>query len=460
MFYKISKIFHTLRSQVLNSPEYESDPKLIPHPSGFRPGKGKDAYDHPLEIDARVKITWDDLVSRMVEFCHVHNYDEDESSCIRVCQLLADHLKKARSPAMGKHFEAELRKKGADLKGALAKHETHEDFCDSLTFLDLKRLTRRKNRFEPVVDDRSMQADYIAKQCNLDRLGVTVMALEAVATHAAGVEGNFGDEALGLIQELLNFGNRQVQDTFSNWIANTDREGRFFATLRARMEASAVWIRRRNLQTANEKFYPMDEDMCAEYDEAIQTLDFLQQICQLHHTASQNLLREQPTHIGNQDLVSDVVALLQLQCESATTLQRMEKKQAELLSKTFSILTETVQGPCARNQELIVNSEAITMAKEVLTVEFGSIGMGREAQKLETQDQHALVAQLKSRALIMIASCLERRETKVNDVLVHDKLADRVEQRLLLEIAGRCVREIEVFQCERSLADYLARPIS
>ena len=54
----------------------------------------------------------------------------------------------------------------------------------------------------------------------------------------------------------------------------------------------------------------------------------------------------------------------------------------------------------------------------------------------------------------MIASCLERRENKVNDVLVHAKLADRVEARLLLEIACRCVREIEVFECERSLDDY------
>ena len=45
-----------------------------------------------------------------------------------------------------------------------------------------------------LIKEAELLKDYKKKQDFLDALGVTQMALEAVSTHPAGVEGSFGDE--------------------------------------------------------------------------------------------------------------------------------------------------------------------------------------------------------------------------------------------------------------------------
>lgn len=62
---------------------------------------------------------------------------------------------------------------------------------------------------EGITDDgpRTMLAAYKAKQSNLNNLGVTKLALVAIATHRAGIEGNLADEALELLMEMTNAGN-------------------------------------------------------------------------------------------------------------------------------------------------------------------------------------------------------------------------------------------------------------
>ena len=39
-----------------------------------------------------VKITWGDLVGRMVRYLEAHNYDRDETVCVRVLNVLTAHL--------------------------------------------------------------------------------------------------------------------------------------------------------------------------------------------------------------------------------------------------------------------------------------------------------------------------------------------------------------------------------
>ena len=115
------------------------------------------AKDFSASIDARTTITWDKIVERMVAYCKAHNFDSDESTCILVCQTLTNHVRRVRSDEAGTEIQVD----------------------------DL--------------DDDQLE-EYKAKQTNLDKLGVTLMALEAVATHKAGVEGSYGEQALELLQ--------------------------------------------------------------------------------------------------------------------------------------------------------------------------------------------------------------------------------------------------------------------
>ena len=50
-------------------------------------------------------------------------------------------------------------------------------------------------------------------------------ALVAIATHRAGIEGNLADEALELLMEITNAGNKAAQDTLAEHIKTVDRDG-------------------------------------------------------------------------------------------------------------------------------------------------------------------------------------------------------------------------------------------
>jgi hypothetical protein len=55
-------------------------------------GLTEEAPAHPYAI----KITWQAIVDRMVQYLKAHNFDKDESNCIRIVTAFRFHLVKAR----------------------------------------------------------------------------------------------------------------------------------------------------------------------------------------------------------------------------------------------------------------------------------------------------------------------------------------------------------------------------
>ena len=66
-------------------------------------GPDKGNQDFPKDgVDARVKITWTDIVNRMVKYCKMHNFDEgNEDTCTLVVKTLTNSLRRERSDTQG-----------------------------------------------------------------------------------------------------------------------------------------------------------------------------------------------------------------------------------------------------------------------------------------------------------------------------------------------------------------------
>jgi hypothetical protein len=118
-----------------------------------------------LGADGRgsVKIEWLDIVARMVQFVKIHNFDKDQSGCLRVFRILKNYLLKSR--------------------------------CDEVSGVEKDPADLKEQR----------RIDYFAKQDELVECGVVDIALTAIATHSPGsLEGALAEGAIDLLMELLN----------------------------------------------------------------------------------------------------------------------------------------------------------------------------------------------------------------------------------------------------------------
>lgn len=88
------------------------------------------------------------------------------------------------------------------------------------------------------------------------------------------------------------------------------------------------------------------------------TLKLLQYFCEGHYEPLQNYLREQTVSKVNYDIISLIISLL--------IAHKISIKTSSAISQCFDTLTECVQGPCKKNQRLIVMSKFIDYAVNVI----------------------------------------------------------------------------------------------
>ena len=189
----------------------------------------------------------------------MHNFDADESHCLRVLRVLRFYVLRSRSNESG----------------------------EARDFDGLREGERKR---------------YAEKQAALVARGAATAALTAVATHVANVEGNLADEALELLLEMTNGGNRVVQDAVFEYCDQYDRDNKFLNHLHLRMAASESAIDLRKERTLN-GFVPMTAEQREEYQNAAQTFLVMQSLCEGHNEATQNIFRDQEGHSSHVNLV-------------------------------------------------------------------------------------------------------------------------------------------------------------
>eukprot|EP00615_Pteridomonas_danica_P005853 CAMPEP_0114339576 /NCGR_PEP_ID=MMETSP0101-20121206/7817_1 /TAXON_ID=38822 ORGANISM="Pteridomonas danica, Strain PT" /NCGR_SAMPLE_ID=MMETSP0101 /ASSEMBLY_ACC=CAM_ASM_000211 /LENGTH=2941 /DNA_ID=CAMNT_0001472581 /DNA_START=113 /DNA_END=8938 /DNA_ORIENTATION=+ len=320
-----------------------------------------------------VKVTWVNIVDRMVRYVKAHNFDANEEHNIRIFNALRSSLLRARSTESG-----EVRDRG-----------------------DL--------------DDEEYEI-YKNKQTFLDQRGVTAIVCTAIATHTAGIEGNLADCGLELLQELLNAGNEHAQQSVFEHVA-ADKDGKFFGHLKQRIEYSRIAIHERKERTAL-SFEGMTEPQREAYENASQTFEILQQLCEGHNLSLQDLIREQTMHQSSINLAKMILEMFTMQVETSQMLRRMEEVEVDLMVSNLDCIIEYLQGPCKGNQEMVSKDDAfLNGLDKVIQSSFHS------------RINRGLRLSVKTKAIVCIASLLEGRTNKE----VHFRLAE-IFQPLVFEI--------------------------
>eukprot|EP00615_Pteridomonas_danica_P011690 CAMPEP_0114330802 /NCGR_PEP_ID=MMETSP0101-20121206/1993_1 /TAXON_ID=38822 ORGANISM="Pteridomonas danica, Strain PT" /NCGR_SAMPLE_ID=MMETSP0101 /ASSEMBLY_ACC=CAM_ASM_000211 /LENGTH=1284 /DNA_ID=CAMNT_0001460933 /DNA_START=3986 /DNA_END=7840 /DNA_ORIENTATION=+ len=344
-----------------------------------------------------VKITWGELVERMVRYVRTHNFDTDEEHSIRIFEVLRSSVLRARCNDKGEEV----------------------DFDNSPT------------------GDGPKHEDYAKKQKFLDSLGVTQMVAVAISTHVAGIEGNAADAALELLKELLYSGNVHVQLSIYNYVSDVDKDAKFLGHFKTRMAVSQDIIRNRKKETHLD-FVAMSELQREGYINAIQTFAVLQQLCEGHNTMTQNLLRTQPKHRKDINLVGETIKMFTMQAGNDLELRNMEEKEIELLIATMDLLTELLQGPCRGNQEFVTRDDSFMHSMETAV-----------QSQFSTRVNKGLRVKVKSTAMVLMASLLEGR----SDLVVHKKMTEIFEPRMFEVVHGYYSRTLKSTQKHSKLDD-------
>ena len=119
-----------------------------------------------------IKISWDDLVVRMANYIRNHLF-EPHKSCQDIIDILICHLRKVR-----------------DIDG---------------TLYDISEISLLKKK------------EYIDRQNSLNRHGAAGLMAEILTINRVGQDGDFADMAIELLAEMLNGGNKDVQQAIFNF---------------------------------------------------------------------------------------------------------------------------------------------------------------------------------------------------------------------------------------------------
>jgi len=348
-------------------------------------------------------IEWADLVERFVQYASNHYFEctmpggggadgEESATVIKIIlNTFQTHLINARTRRLDEQQE-----KIAD------RTSTRVEELKSLEVYEL---------------DEDELAEYVSKQVKLNELGVTVLLAKITSSFDDISPDSLPDNAIELLVEMLNGGNSAVASTLYSYIVELDMEGKFINHLAMRLEASAKGIkeyRDRGFFGVAEATVPTD-DFISLCEECIQSSRLLQLCCENHNHNFQELIRDQPMYRSKRNLVKIIIDMLMLTCESSSSVENFKKIETDVVEQLLSTLSESMMGPCAGNQELIVSSDAIVAVNSIMAAENKS-----DAEKGESG---LSLQSIQSGACVLLASCLEGRR----DTALHDQLRQKLD---------------------------------
>lgn len=154
-----------------------------------------------------------------------------------------------------------------------------------------------------------------------------------------------------------------------------------------------------------------------------------------HNLKLQSLVRAQPMHSADINLLKLMVEMLVLQCEDPTLLKRVENTSLELIIATLDAIIEAMQGPAPANQvTACLPPPALLHDPLPLNVDPFALSLGREQIYVAKSDALIAIKNLipspftekgrklisrrlrmlcKSRAVLFLSAALEGRRDKV-----------------------------------------------
>lgn len=216
----------------------------------------------------------------------------------------------------------------------------------------------------------------------------------------------------------------------------------------------------------------------------VQTLRFLQLLCEGHCSYFQDFLREQPKNASQLNLVAKAVNLFVFLVDSPQAANAFSESEEALVAQLLFFLTETMFGPCSGNQVQIAHADVLSAVNDLVsahrrppnnpTGKFSRSGRGFSkssspvlelAPGLDPQEEEDFFAvfgrDLRCRACHLIAACLEgRADRATHTIVVHRiertglrRLSDELERDVRAIYAKAAAKKRVPFCTERSAAE-------
>jgi len=196
----------------------------------------------------------------------------------------------------------------------------------------------------------------------------------------------------------------------------------------------------------------------------IQTLRFLQLLCEGHCSVFQDFLREQPKNASQLNLVAKAVKLFVFLVDSPQAANAFSESEDALVAQLLIFLTETMLGPCAGNQVQVAHADVLSAVNDLVSAHWrppndptGKLSRSSKgfdensspvvelAPGLDPQDEEEFFAifgqDLRCRACHLIAACLEGRADRATHTIVVHRI-ERTGLRRLFNELERDVRAI------------------
>lgn len=273
-----------------------------------KPGGGKSAN----KMSGAVKLGWAEIAGRFVRYLSDHFWEVGESSKVNVLiiETLLAHLIKARTY----FFDVNNVK--------LPEHQIEK--AHRLEFHKPQQLT--KSEFNA----------YNTKKEVLNSLGVTELLARILASLCDDVTvDGLPDRVVQLLVELLDGGNKYVQQTLYNHLVNIDSDGKFLSHIEKRMHhAFSMYIAGKKMSKLTKTTKKVSKNVSESCEYLIQTFRMVQLLCDGHHLGFQDFLRVQSGHTSSQvNIVKTTCEYVIQLCDSKEAIERFSNVEISLLSQ-------------------------------------------------------------------------------------------------------------------------------
>ena len=228
----------------------------------------------------------------------------------------------------------------------------------------------------------------------------------------SNIEAQIFKSLMTVCIELLDGGNEIVQNEIYLYFNNTPNSETFFERIHQMFLDNID--RFAHGQVANMKRLKVFKH---KQDDIKSLLRFLQLLCEGHNLELQNYMRYQSRSRISFDMISDIIALLEI------LIEKKQLRSFKVVSQCFDTLTEFIQGPCTKNQEAIIDGKFLELVSTLLSM--GLEGDNYGDRKIENYDvtseggniyedekstlEDWMIAHLKYKAMITVLSLMEGR---------------------------------------------------
>lgn len=267
----------------------------------------------------------------------------------------------------GISFKSFLTKLVNFIRQALSKHPPVEVLINCINFIVTILSKTINSNHEKITKDQVQNL--------LCELGLVKIILSMMCDKSTNKK--IFNRLVYLSIEMLDGGNPKVQEAYYAYFISSEQSEMLFKKLHIQLSSKGNLLSQERILEQNKTkllVYKKQKDNC------LKILRLIQLLCENHNLNLQNYLRFQEKSNNNYNIIEVTVSLFKKLVNSKRFNSFL------ILSQCLDTLTETIQGPCEKNQKELISLKFIEISVEFLNFD----------QYLMSNDDNPLMSQIES----------------------------------------------------------------